>query len=171
MNSLEIRPSRTDDRDEIRRVHTSAFPTDGEARLVDALLDAEQDVVSLVAEADGRVVGHILFSPVTVEPHAGSTQGLGLAPLAVLPELQKRGVGSALTRTGIEACRDLGYGFLVVLGHTAYYPRFGFSRALPHGLENEYGADEAFMVLELQTGALAGIRGLVRYAPEFASLG
>jgi putative acetyltransferase len=112
----------------------------------------------------GAVVGHVLFSPVTV---AGAPDGIGLAPLAVLPAHQRRGVGSALVREGLEACRRLGCPFVVVLGHPGYYPRFGFRRAAGAGLGNEYGADEAFMVLALRPGSLPAGGGLVRYGPDF----
>jgi putative acetyltransferase len=166
---LTIRPELPQDRAAVGTVHRLAFPTDAEARLVDTLRDAGKAVVSLVAEQDGRVVGHVLFSPVTVEAGT-SAAGVGLAPVAVLPEHQSRGVGTALIRAGLERCREAGYGFAVVLGHEAYYPRFGFRRASLAGLGNEYGADEHFMVLELRPGALAGARGLVRYAAEFAQL-
>jgi putative acetyltransferase len=165
---LTIRAESPEDRAAVGTVHRRAFPTDAEARLVDALRDAGKAVVSLVAELDGRVVGHVLFSPVTVEE--GASAGLGLAPVAVLPEHQSRGVGTALIRAGLERCREAGYGFAVVLGHAAYYPRFGFRRASLSGLGNEYGADEHFMVLELRPDALTGARGLVRYAAEFGQL-
>ena len=79
------------------------------------------------------------------------------------------GVGSRLIEAGLEACRAAGLPFVVVLGHEGYYPRFGFRRASERGLGNEYGADEAFMVLELRPGSLPSGGGLVRYAPEFAA--
>jgi putative acetyltransferase len=165
---VSVRPERAEDGAAVRAVHRAAFPTDTEARLVDRLRARGQARVSLVAEADGGVVGHILFSPVSVLTPSGPCQGLGLAPLAVLPPHQRRGIGSALVREGLAACRREGCGFVVVLGHPGYYPRFGFRRASAVGLGNEYGADEAFMVLELQPGSLPAGGGLVRYGPEFA---
>src|SRR5262245_38064758 len=117
-----IRPERAGDEAAIRAVHRSAFPADAEARLVDRLRANGKARVSLVAEADGLVVGHVLFSPVTVEGRS-TCVGLGLAPLAVAPDHQRRGVGSALVREGLAACRRQGCGFVVVLGHPAYYPR------------------------------------------------
>jgi putative acetyltransferase len=167
MTMVTIRPERAGDADAIRAVHCAAFPTDAEARLVDRLRAAGQARVVLVAEVDGRVVGHVVFSPVSV---AGA-QGLGLAPVAVLPERQRSGVGSELIREGLEACRRDGWPFVVVLGHPAYYPRFGFRRAGPLGLANEYGADEAFMVLELRPDGLPTAGGLVKYGPEFGEWG
>lgn len=162
-----IRPEQPGDVAAIHAVHTSTFPTDAEARLVDALRAACRLSVSLVAEHAGQVVGHIAFSPVSV---AGRTAGgLGLAPLAVTPECQKRSIGSQLVREGLAVATRYGAGFVVVLGHLGYYPRFGFRGARAVGLDNEYGADEAFMVLELLPGSLPASGGLVRYGAEFAA--
>jgi putative acetyltransferase len=163
-----IRLEQPADAEAIHAVHRAAFPTAEEAHLVDRLRARGHARVSLVAEADGQIVGHILFSPVTIDTPAGPRIGLGLAPLAVLPAHQNRGVGSALVRDGLAACRQQGCAFVVVLGHTGYYPRFGFRHARAAGLTNEYGADEAFMVLEFQAGALPAEGGLVRYGPELA---
>ena len=163
---ITVRTERGDDANAIRLVHLAAFPTADEAALVDRLRTADQCPVSLVAEVDGQVVGHIVFSPVTMDS-ACDRPGLGLAPMAVLPSYQRRGIGSALVRQGLQECREQGYGFVVVLGHPEYYPRFGFRRASDEGLANEYRADDAFGVVELFPGALPG-PGLVRYGPEFA---
>jgi putative acetyltransferase len=165
----EVRPEQPSDAAAVARVHEAAFPTDAEARLVALLRDAGKATVSLVAVTEGRVVGHVLFSPVTI--HGSPTVGLGLAPVAVLPECQRRGVGSRLIEAGLDVCRGAGVPFAVVLGHPDYYPRFGFRRASERGLGNEYGADEAFMVLELLPGSLPAGGGLVRYATEFALVG
>jgi putative acetyltransferase len=164
---IQIRPERADDVAAVHAVHCAAFPTDEEAILVARLRDRGQARVSLVAEVGGEVVGHVVFSPVTIDGASGVCSGVGLAPLAVLPACQRQGVGSALTREGVEVCRRQGVGFVVVLGHPEYYPRFGFRRASERGLRNEYGADEAFMVLELQPGSLPPSGGLVKYGPEF----
>jgi putative acetyltransferase len=165
---VRIRPERADDAAAVRAVHCAAFPTDAEARLVERLRACGAACVSLVAEVDDAVVGHVLFSPVSVVAASGCRQGLGLAPLAVLPAHQRCGVGSALVREGLAVCRQAGWAFVVVLGHPGYYPRFGFRQASAAGLGNEYGADKAFMVLELQPGSLPAGGGLVRYGPEFA---
>jgi putative acetyltransferase len=149
-------------------IHAAAFPTDAEARLVDRLRAAGEARVSLVAEVNGAVVGHVLFSPVAIEAASGHRTGLGLAPVAVLPPYQRQGVGSALIREGLAICRQQRCLFVVVLGHPEYYPRFGFRRASEVGLSNAYGADAAFMVTELEQGALPADGGLVRYGPEFA---
>lgn len=124
-----------------------------------------------MATFDGEVVGHVLFSEVSLEPPAESFRAVGLAPLAVLPNHQRRGIGSRLIHDGLDACRNAGYDAVMVLGHSTYYPRFGFVRASDYGLDNEYGVDEAFMVMELVQGSLVGRSGMVRYAPEFGETG
>ena len=162
---LSIRPEEPTDAVEIRRVLEAAFPTADEARLVDLLRASGRLGVSLVAEVDGQIVGHIAFSPIQVDGESRDGVGVGLAPLAVAPDYQRQGVGSRLIREGLAACNRAGYGFVVVLGWPKYYPRFGFIRADQRGLANEYGAGEAFMVLELRDGAgLAGTMGPRRYA-------
>ncbi|HTO07030.1 MAG TPA: N-acetyltransferase [Myxococcota bacterium] len=163
-----IRPGQASDREAIRAVHTAAFGRSDEAEIVLRLLAREPACVSLVAERDDELVGHVLFSPVRVEDHALAPPPYGLAPLAVLPAHQRDGAGSALARAGIEACRKLGAPFLVVLGHPPYYPRFGFVPAMRFGLTfGDAPPRDAFMALELVPGALARVRGRVRYAPEF----
>jgi putative acetyltransferase len=164
---IRIRPERAGDVAAVHAVHCEAFPNDDEARLVARLREGGRATVSLVAEVGGKVVGHVVFSPVTIATESGLRSGLGLAPLAVLPAHQRLGIGSALAREGVEVSRRQGVGFVVVLGHPEYYPRFGFRRASELGLRNEYGADEAFMALELQAGALPPAGGLVKYGPEF----
>ena len=163
---MVIRPEKPGDVAAIHAVHALAFPTDAEARLVDTLRAKGHLSVSLVAEDGGRVVGHVAFSPVTV---VGAAGGLGLAPLAVIPDFQRLGIGALLVRDGLLAAARLEVGFVVVLGHSGYYPRFGFRRAGAVGLDNEYGAGEAFMVLALQQGSLPAGGGLVKYGAEFAA--
>ena len=115
------------------------------------------------------MVGHIFFSPVSIESAASSFTAIGLAPLAVLPEFQRQGIGSLLVQHGLKECLRLGFPVVVVLGHPRYYPRFGFSPAKSKGLDCEYPVpDEVFMVAELSPGALRGRTGLVKYRPEFA---
>jgi putative acetyltransferase len=125
--------------------------------------------VSLVAKVDDQLVGHILFSLVTVELDTGAYRAAGLAPMAVLPQFQNQGIGSRLVKAGLEECRQAGYEAVVVLGHPGYYPRFGFRPASVYGLTCEYNVlDEVFMALELREGAWRGRSGKVKYQPEFA---
>ena len=164
---MEIRDERAGDEDAIRRVHREAFGGHMEARLVDLLRDRGKAIVSLVAVEAGDVVGHVLFSPVNVDgPEAA--RALGLAPVGVLPAFQGCGIGSSLIREGLSRCVSASYDFVVLVGAPAYYARFGFQAGRPLGLDNEYGVNDEFMVLELRKGTLGGVRGLVRYAREFA---
>jgi putative acetyltransferase len=169
---LLIRTEQPRDIGAVFEVHARAFPQLGEAKLVDALRAAGAATISLVAERDERVVGHILFSPVRVEGEGGSFVALGLAPMAVDPSCQREEIGSALVRAGLDACRDAGHTIVFVLGHPAYYPRFGFEAAAPRGLHYEGGAGyaPAFFVAELAAGSLAGRGGVVHFRPEFAAL-
>lgn len=168
-----IRPFDPKDAEAVQAVHNAAFDgREDEARLVRQLHAAGATPVSLVGvdEDSGSVAGHVLFSPVEIEGDEPVAGILGLAPIGVLPEYQGRGVGSQLIRAGLEACRDAGYGMVVLLGDPGYYSRFGFVRAGNYGLGNEYGADEHFMVLELKRGTLDGSGGTVRYRPEFGRI-
>ena len=167
---MEIREERASDRDAVREVNLAAFEENPEANLVDRLREEADPLVSLVAEDGGEVVGHILFSPMT---GAGTeaTRVMGLAPMAVIPPRQREGIGSALVRRGLEACRSLGAQAVVVLGHAAYYPKFGFVPASRFGLRSEYDVpDDVFMALELEPGALDAASGTIRYHEAFASL-
>ena len=165
LDSVTIRPEREADAAAIHHLHERAFLSQTEARLVAALRAHGKASVSLVAEVAGHIVGHILFSPVALVGH--SIESVGLAPVAVVPEFQKRGIGGCLIREGLDLCRRKSIRFVVVLGDPAYYRRFGFLRASDHHLSNEYGVDEEFMVTELQCGVLPPSGGLVKYAPEF----
>ncbi|HEX8559233.1 MAG TPA: N-acetyltransferase [Pyrinomonadaceae bacterium] len=168
---LTVRAEAPEDRESVRRVNEAAFGRAGEADLVEALRAGGRHSVSLVAEEAGRVVGHILFSPLTVESGAGEWVAQGLGPMAVVPGRQRRGVGSLLVREGLRSCARLGHEVVFVLGHADYYPRFGFRAAAREGLACEFPApEECFMVAELRPGALAGRKGLVRYAPEFKNV-
>jgi len=162
-----IRPERPGDIAAIHTLNVSCFHTDVEARLVDLLRDAGHLAVSLVAECDGAIVGHVAFSPVTA---ASGEAGVGLAPLAAAEAYRNRGIGAALVEEGLLECERAGDGWVVVLGDPAYYRRFGFRPALESGLTDEYGGGDWFQVLELMPTALAGVAGLVRFAPEFDSL-
>jgi putative acetyltransferase len=166
-----IRTETLEDHGLVRRVNELAFGQPNEADLVDALRVNAHPCISLVAVVDEQVVGHIFFSPVSIETESGDFTAMGLAPMAVLPEHQNQGIGSQLVREGLKECRRLGENIVVVLGHPNYYPRFGFVPASLKGLRSEYDVpDEVFMVTELTEGALAGRRGLVKYHTEFGKV-
>ncbi len=165
---VHVRTEASGDEEAIREVNEAAFGRPGEAALVDALRAAGKVTLSLVAEREGRVIGHILFTPVQiVGADQPAWQALALGPMAVLPAFQDQGIGSRLVREGLERCRALGEPVVFVLGHPAFYGRSGFSPAAARGIGSQYGAGDAFMVVELAEGALAGRRGTVRYDAAF----
>lgn len=162
-----IRAEEARDREAVHRVHAAAFPTPFEADLVDVLRERADPIVSLVAERDGAVVGHVLFTPVTLAGHPDLAL-MGLAPMAVRPEHQRSGVGSALVRAGLERCVRGGFDGAVVLGHAEYYPRFGFVPASRFGIDSAYDVpDDVFMARELRPGALQGRGGRIAYHAAF----
>jgi putative acetyltransferase len=163
-----IRSEQSEDIAVIHQINEQAFGQPAEANLVDALRRNGKARLSLVAEDNGRVIGHILFSPVTIETAGASMAGIGLAPLAVSPERQNEGIGSLLVEEGLRRCREVGYPFMVVLGHPNYYPRFGFVPASRFNVKSEYDVrDEVFMIQELQQSSLLGIAGTAKYQHEF----
>jgi putative acetyltransferase len=165
---LTIRRETPKDIDSIRYVNEQAFGQKEEAELVEKLRIRSVVILSLVAIQGDQIVGHILFSPVTVESEYSSFEAITLAPMAVLPAYQHKGVGSQLVRVGLEECRRLDHEIVVVLGHPDYYPRFGFVPGKPKGIDCEFDApEEAWMVLELREGALTGRTGTVKFQPEF----
>ena len=170
MNVL-IRPEAEQDRPAIWSVNQAAFEGDAEANLVEALRDGGLAEVSLVAEVDGEIVGHILFSRVAIITKFGTVDVLSLAPMAVLPSYQRQGIGSRLVEAGVEACREAGHRIVVVLGHPEFYPRFGFSAELARRLESPFGGGEAWMALELVPGALGGVEGRVEFSLPFRAFG
>jgi putative acetyltransferase len=164
-----VRPERAADIEQIRALHSAAFETNGEAELVDRLRRGAE-VIALVADDSGQILGHVLFSPVTLPGH-GDVRIVGLAPIAVIPERQRVGVGSALIRRGLETCRESGIDAVVLIGHPTYYRRFGFQPASRFGLRSEYDVpDDVFMAMELRPGALTGKSGTIRYHSAFADL-
>jgi putative acetyltransferase len=166
---VTIRREKPDDITAVRAVNETAFGQPTEAGIVDSIRMACPDAVSLVAIEGERVVGHIFFSPVVVSGPSGSIQGMGLAPMAVLPERQRRGIGSMLVQAGVDAMRKRNCPFVIVLGHPEYYPRFGFTPASRYGLSCQWDGipDEAFMVLILDEAVMAGVSGTARYRGEF----
>ncbi len=155
----------------IRDINRQAFGGDAEGQLIDALRASGDVVLSLVAQVDGEVVGHLLFSRLQAETTGGKIKAAALAPMAVTPDFQGRGVGTALVERGLALCRERGYTVVVVLGHPDYYPRFGFSSAKGQALKSPYSElGAAYMALELVPGALSGVSGSIRYPEPFASL-
>ncbi len=163
-----IREERSEDEAAVAAIVEQAFGRSLEADLVASLRRAGAAALSLVAEQEGRVLGHILFSAVIIEGDAEGFAAVGLAPLAVLPAFQRLGIGSALVSAGLERCREIGFSRVLVLGDPAYYQRFGFTPAAAAGIRFPGEVpEEAFMAIALEPGALEGCAGTVRYAPEF----
>ena len=167
---IEIRPEEPPDIPAIEEVHRSAFGGEVEARIVEAVRASAGFIpgLSLVAVEDGRVVGHALLSPVEIRTASSGIPALALAPVAVLPACQRRGIGSRLVEAGLRRSGELGHAIVIVVGEASFYPRFGFRPARAKGLEAPFPVpDDAFMVLELSPGALAGVTGTVWYPPAF----
>ncbi len=166
-----IRMERPEDQAQIYEVNSKAFGRNLEADIVDTLRDACHESLSLVAEDGGRVVGHALYTPTII--HQGETQlvGSGLAPLAVLPEYQRTGIGSTLVRAGLDKLRNDGVPFVALYGHPSYYPRFGFERASTRGIQSEFAEvpDDAFMIVVLDEDRMRGVKGILTLRPEFAA--
>ena len=166
--NVEIRQEREEDIPGIRDVNRAAFGRGVEARLVDDLRAGGYARLSLVAQSDGRLVGHIMLSEALIRTERGEVGALSLRPVAVIPGRQRRGVGSALVRDALDRCARMGDRIVVLLGHPAYYPRFGFSTKGARNLSSAYSG-EAFMALELVPGALSGVAGEFEFAPPFGS--
>ena len=164
---IDIRDEQPDDLAAIREVNRRAFNQEQEGRIVDALREHGGSLLSMVAVADALVVGHIMFSPLTVGPVAGAALG----PMAVLPDYQRQGIGSQLVERGLERLRDQGCPFVVVIGHPEFYPRFGFQRAADHGLTCAWDVPpEAFMVAVLTPEIVGSLAGLAEYRSEFSTV-
>jgi len=164
-----IRREQPQDVTEIRRVIARAFGRDQEASIVEKLRKDCNSILSLVAFTDGKVVGHILFSPVVIEGKHGKLVGTGLAPLAVLPEYQKKGIGTQLIQMGISRIKEGGSPYIIVIGDPEYYTRFGFEAAGRSGISCEWKVPyDAFMILILDRKAMNGITGVARYRREWA---
>jgi len=161
-----VRSEAIEARSDVHSVHRAAFGRADEADLVDSLREEGVVLVTLVAEVEKQIVGHILFSRMWIETDSGSIPAVALAPLSVLPEYQRQGIGGELIRNGLDLLNERGERIVMVLGHPGYYPRFGFSTRAARSLENPF-PPEAFMALELVVGALDGIHGKVRYPAAF----
>jgi putative acetyltransferase len=169
---ITIRPETLTDWNSIREINQQAFGRPNEAQLVDALRAWSSFIpeLSLVAERDGVLVGHVLFTPAVVEG-AEEAALLALGPVAVRPEWQRQGIGGMLIREGLVRSTGLGYHGVILVGHPTYYPRFGFRPARAYGLESPFPvSDEAFMALPLRPGGLEGTRGTVVFPPAFSDV-
>jgi putative acetyltransferase len=164
-----IRREQSQDISKIREVNRRAFGQEQEALIVDKLRESCSSILSLVAIADDQVVGHILFSPAVIETENGKLVGSGLAPVAVLPEYQRKGIGSELVQTGVARIKEGGCAYIIVLGYPEYYSRFGFEPASRFGISSEWQVpDEAFMILMLNKRAMKDISGVAKYREEWA---
>lgn len=170
-----IRKEKTEDQSKIRALHITAF-TNGknEANLVEAIRSSEGFIpeLSLVAITENdQVIGHILFTKISIETTNEIVNTLALAPMAVDPHFQQKGIGSQLVQAGITACRELGFEHIIVLGHPQFYPKFGFKPANLFGITPPFPVpDEVFMALELNENTLQNISGKVAYPPSFDSV-
>ena len=167
---VEIRREAPGDVAQIRQVNELAFEGTAEANVIDRLRQICPDFISSVAVVDEQVVGHILFTPAWLETPDNQIAGMGLAPLAVLPDYQNQGIGGKLIRAGLSEIKAYGWPFVIVLGHPGYYPRFGFETAFKYGIRCEYPAvpEEAFMILIFDRGVLPRNGAIAHYQPEWA---
>ena len=161
-----IRSELSSDIDAIFVVHKLSFSTTVEAELVSRLREAQQLLVSLVAEVNQSVVGHIAFSPVTT---VWGHRGTALGPIAVWDIYRRQGIATQLVEAGLATCKSAGLGWAVVRGDPGFYGRFGFRPAEHWGLADEYRGNDAFQAIELISGALPVNARLVRYAEPFRS--
>jgi putative acetyltransferase len=165
---MNIRTEKPDDIKKIRSINLDVFNTDSEANLIDALRKSSAPLISLVAEENNVIVGHILFSPVTLEGDKDSVSIAGLAPMAVLSSRQNQGIGSGLVEAGLRLCKQAGYKAVAALGHPGFYSRFGFMPSEHYNIRSEYDVPaDVFMIKELHDSALDGQAGIIKYNPAF----
>jgi putative acetyltransferase len=166
--SVTIREEAAADIVAIRAVNIRAFGQQQEANIVDTLRANGVVLLSLVATMNEQVVGHIMYSPISIGPDVA---GAALAPMAVLPEYQRQGIGSNLVKSGNLRLKDAGCPAVIVVGHAEYYPRFGFVPASTRGIRCEWDVpDNAFMLLVLDEAKMRGVSGLAKYRDEFSTV-
>ncbi|WP_300598836.1 N-acetyltransferase [Niabella sp.] len=169
-----IREEHSADATAISEVNEEAFGRADEANLVDLLRNSSAFVpeLSLVAEMDGTIVGHVLFTKIKIiDSFNHRFESLALAPIAVRSSFQRQGIGAALIRAGLHKAREIGYLSVIVLGHETYYPKFGFQPASRWNIQAPFDVpDEAFMAVELVECGLKMVSGIVVYAKEFEAV-
>ena len=167
---MNIRNEVQVDIEKVYFLNEAAFETNEEANIVNTLREKVEGVISLVATKEDEVVGHIMFSPVDINGVSGKIF-YGLAPMAVSPSCQNKGIGSLLVEAGLKACKAQNISAVFVLGHPNYYPRFGFTPTTRFAIKSEYDVpDDVFMALELQAGSLREVNGILKYSKVFGSV-
>lgn len=171
---LTIRTENPQDYEAIREINNEAFGMENEANLIEAIRNSTNFIkeLSLVAETNTKeIIGHILFSKVTIETANGLIESLALAPMAVKLKFQNKGIGSSLVKEGLLRCKQLGYASVIVLGHPTFYPKFGFVPAVSKGIRAPFNvSDDVFMVYEVKEQALENIKGIVKYPDTFSNV-
>jgi putative acetyltransferase len=164
-----IREEIPEDTDRIREINDAAFGQPNEGRIVDRIRESCSETLSLVAVLDGKIAGHIFFSPIEIQSKSGNMKGMGLAPLAVAPDLQNQGIGTQLVIEGLRIMKERGYPLVIVLGHPQYYPRFGFKPASLYDLKCQWEGvpDEVFMTIIFNEEEMKGVSGFARYHDAF----
>ena len=165
----KIRFEKPEDIAFIHSVNEQAFGRVSEAKLVDTLRLACTDHLSLVADDNGSIIGHLMFTPVVVTDGKQKTEGMGLAPMAVLPSRQRQGIGTQLVDSGLRILKEKGCPFVIVLGHPVYYPRFGFQAASGCNIRTQWDGvpDDAFMILVMDHEAMQNVSGVATFRDEF----
>jgi len=167
---IKIRSEMKDDYNIITQINDLAFGGKDESQLIINLRKTNDFIpdLSLVAVVNDRILGHILFYPITIESINNTFPTISLAPMSVHPDYQRKGIGNKLVNDGLQKCKDMHFDSVIVLGHPNYYPKFGFIPASQWNLYSDFEApDEAFMVLELKVKSLAGKSGKVVYPKEY----
>jgi putative acetyltransferase len=166
---VTVRKEKPEDIKQIYSVNEQAFGVSTEAGIVDTIRENCPDTLSLVAEDDGEIVGHVFFSPAEIEWSGKIIRGMGLAPMAVRPDRQRQGIGSQLVKAGLEILEEQGCSYVIVLGHPGFYTKFGFEPASKYGLTCQWEGvpDEAFMVIAMELSSLLGVKGVAKYRDEF----